>query len=115
MNQKKQKLEKAKLIDQAKIMLEASKAIEKDSEKIAFVIKAALILTHHHCPERTESFRKAIALLEKLEQWDMMLNLAVVGLKKTKNYKEDIDFYQDTIKKCQDKAHEINSNKDEKT
>ncbi len=113
MNQKKQKREKAKLIDHAEIVIETSKLAVTDSDKIEFFIKAALILKKHPCEERTYLFKEAIELTKKLDRHKMMLNLAVVGLQ-VMNEPEDIEFYQDTIKEYY-KTKEINSVKDEST
>ncbi|MCK5611326.1 hypothetical protein KAR91_56170 [Candidatus Pacearchaeota archaeon] len=82
MSQKKKKLEKQKLKDQARILYTSSMTVGDDADKLNLILRSAMIIKRVRCPERAKYFKEAIALAEKLQLWKSAYKMAALALRK---------------------------------
>ncbi len=103
MNQKQLKAKQLlKLKAQAEILFKAAEAQEDTSLKREQTIKAALILTHHYCPERTKLFKESIRLCEQSRHFKTAYSLASIALLK----KDEIDYFLSVYEKYSGRENE---------
>lgn len=95
MSQKKKKIERQKLKDQAEILYTSSLSLDIGTGKLDLIAKAIQRVQRIDCPERTMYFKEAISICETLKLWKTARQLAELALRKS----DEKEFFLDISQK----------------